>query len=150
MVRFIGLIVVLTALSPLSLAVAGDESPQEARHEVMEGVGDAAKPIGKMLKGEMEFDGAVAMNSFQSWAEAAASFGDMFPAGSESGYDTEARETIWSDREGFNSVLAAWSEAIDAAIAANPQSLEELKPAAGPVFKQCKACHEEYRVEEED
>lgn len=148
MLRVLSVFMVLTLLFPLSQASAG-ESPQEARHELMEQVGKAAKPIGKMFKGELEFDAAVAMESFKAWAEAATSFGDLFPAGSESGYDTEARETIWSDREGFDAVLAAWSEAVDAAIAANPQTLEELKPAAGPVFKQCKACHEEYRVEEE-
>lgn len=138
----------LVLLLPISAALAG-ESPQEARHEVMESVGDAAKPVGQMLKGEREFDAEVAMASFRSWADAAAKFGDLFPAGSETGYDTEARETIWSDREGFNAALAAWSDAVDAAIAANPQSLEELKPAAGGVFKQCKACHEDYRVKDE-
>ena len=35
--------------------LAGDD-PIHERHELMEGVGDAAKPIGQMLKGEREFD----------------------------------------------------------------------------------------------
>jgi cytochrome c556 len=145
----------VTKLSVVSLlliaawpALAGD-SPQEQRHELMEHVGDAAKPIGEMLKQERAFDAGVAMASFQTWAEAAAAFGDLFPAGSETGYDTEAKATIWSDRAGFDAALAGFAEAVDAAIAAQPQDLESLNAAAGPVFKKCKGCHEDYRVEDE-
>ena len=41
--------------TPFALA---QQSPQEQRHELMEGVGDAAKPVGAMLKGEAPFDAA--------------------------------------------------------------------------------------------
>jgi cytochrome c556 len=149
MVRVLLIISVLALLLPLSAALASD-TPQEMRHELMEGVKDAAKPVGGMLKGEQEFDAAVAMESFRTWSEAAGTFGDLFPEGSETGYDTEARETIWTDREGFNESLQAFAQAVDAAIEASPQDLEALKAAAGPVFKACKACHENYRVEDED
>jgi cytochrome c556 len=115
----------------------------------MEQVGDAAKPVGKMLKGEMAFDAATVMASFRTWADAAATFGDMFPEGSESGFGTEAKATIWTDRAGFDSSLQAYAEAVEAAIEAAPQDLESLQLAAGPVFKQCKACHQDYRVEDE-
>ena len=129
-------------------ALAGD-SPQEQRHELMEHVGDAAKAVGGMLKEEKPFDATVAMASFETWADAAARVGDLFPAGSETGYDTRAKAAIWSDRAGFDAALQGFAEAVDAAIAANPQDLESLNAAAGPVFKKCKACHEEYRTEEE-
>lgn len=132
-----------------TLALAGD-SPQEARHELMEGVGDAAKPVGEMLKGEREFDAALVAQSFETWKDAAARVGDMFPEGSETGYDTEAKATIWSDRAGFDAEIQGFADAVDAAIEANPQSLDALKPAAGGVFKTCKSCHEGYRVEDED
>jgi cytochrome c556 len=132
-----------------TFALAGD-TPQEARHELMEDVGDAAKPIGKMLKGEMAFDAAIPPQSFQTWKDAAARLGDLFPEGSEAGYDTEAKATIWSDRAGFEAEIQGFTEAVEAAIEAGPQDLESLKAAAGPVFKQCKSCHEGYRVEDED
>ena len=74
----------------------------------------------------------------------------MFPEGSESGHDTEAKATIWTDRDGFNEKLANFGTRVDAAIAANPDSVETLKGAAGPVFQACKSCHEGYRVEKED
>jgi cytochrome c556 len=133
----------------VSSAVAGD-SPQERRHELMEDAKEAAKPVALMLRGEKEFDAAVVMTSFESWKNVSSQFGELFPEGSETGFDTEARETIWTDREGFDAVLVSWSDAIDAAIAAEPQDLEALKPVAGAIFKQCKACHDDYRIEKED
>jgi cytochrome c556 len=132
----------------MQLAIAA-ESPQEQRHELMEDVGGGAKTIGKMLEGEDPFDAGAAMAALQTWAAVADEFGALFPEGSESGYDTEAKATIWSDREGFDAALQAWAEATDAAISADPQDLESLQAVAGPVFKKCKACHQDYRVEKE-
>ena len=84
------------------------------------------------------------------WQKTAAKAGDLFPEGSETGHETEAKATIWSDREGFNEKMADFGTKVDAAIAANPDSLEALGKVAGPIFKACKACHEGYRVEKED
>ncbi|MDH3756708.1 MAG: cytochrome c [Gammaproteobacteria bacterium] len=137
--------VALTFTSPL---IAGDD-PLHERHELMEGVGDAAKPIGQMLKGEQDFDAAVVMTSLKTFDEAAAQFGELFPPGSETGEGTEAAPAIWEDRAGFDKALATWSDAVDAAIAANPQTVEETKTVAGPVFNACKGCHDDYRIEDE-
>ncbi len=137
--------VALTLTSPL---FAGDD-PVHERHELMEGVGDAAKPIGQMLKGEREFDAAVVMSSLRTFDEAAAQFGELFPPGSETGEGTEAAPAIWDDRAGFEEALATWADAVDTAIAANPQTLEATKPVAGEIFKACKGCHDNYRIEDE-
>ncbi|MDH5619202.1 MAG: cytochrome c [Gammaproteobacteria bacterium] len=139
----------LTLVSVLiftSMAVAG--TPQHERHELMEGVRDAAKVLGPMLKGETEYDSAAAMESLEVWASAAAKFGDLFPEGSETGEDTEAAPAIWEDRAGFDAALAAWRDAVDAAIAANPATLEDAKGSIGPIFGKCKDCHDTYRIED--
>ena len=141
---------VLFATMLFSPVVLAELSPQEQRHELMEGVGDAAKPVGAMLKGEQAFDAAIVMQSLQTFAEAPPVFITLFPEGSETGHDTEAKSTIWTDRAGFEANLKAWSDAINAAIAAAPQDLDSLDTAAGPVFKECKSCHEGYRVEKEE
>ena len=135
------------AIVPAAIALAGD-SPQEARHELMEDVGSAAKTIGTMLKEEAPFDAAQAMAALQVWADAAEPFGDLFPEGSETGFDTEAAPAIWTDRAGFDEQLQQFSAATEAAVDAGPQDLEALKAAAGPVFKVCKSCHETYRIED--
>jgi cytochrome c556 len=139
--------IVLLGVFSAVTALAG-EPPQVVRHELMEDVGAAAKTVGKMVKEESPFDAADAMASFETWSKAAAEFGSLFPEGSDTGHDTEAKATIWSDRAGFEEALAAFDEAVTAAIKAAPQDLEALKAAAGPVFKTCKSCHEDYRVED--
>lgn len=141
--------ILAAALAIASIAVAGD-SPQHQRHELMEGVKEAAKVVGPMLKGEARYDNAAAMESLRTWQSAAAEFGGLFPEGSDTGEDTEAAPAIWEDRAGFDAALAEWSDAIDAAIAANPATLEDAKPTVGAVFGKCKNCHDNYRIEKEE
>jgi cytochrome c556 len=116
----------------------------------MENTRDGAKVIGGMLKGEKPFDAEAAMAALKVWKKTATEAGDLFPVGSETGHETEAKSTIWSDREGFNEKMAIFNTEVDAAIAANPESLDALKAAAGPVFKACKGCHDGFRIEKED
>jgi cytochrome c556 len=141
--------IMLSALSIASVSAA-DSDPILARQELMENTRDAAKVIGGMLKEEQPFDAEAAMTALKTWKKTATTAGDLFPEGSETGHDTEAKATIWTDRTGFESRLANFDTQVDAAIAANPDSLEALDAAAGPVFKACKDCHEGYRVEKED
>lgn len=136
------------ALAVSSLAVAED-SPQHERHELMEDVGKAAKVIGQMLRGDTEYDAAAAMESLDTFKQASGEFGDLFPAGSETGEGTEAAPAIWEDREGFDAALQDWADAVDAAIAAAPATLDEAKPTLGPIFQTCKGCHDNYRIEDE-
>lgn len=143
------LLITLPLLFVANVAVA-EGDPILIRQQLMEDTRDAAKVIGGMLKGEEPFDAESAMWALDVWKKTAAEAGDLFPEGSESGHETEAKATIWTDRDGFNAKMADFGTAVDAAIAANPDSLEALKGAAGPVFKTCKGCHEGYRVEKED
>lgn len=144
----IQLAAVATALAMASVAIAGDD-PAHERHELMEDVRDAAKPVGKMLKGESEYDTEVVMASLATFADVGKTFGDLFPPGTETAEGTEAAPAIWEDRAGFEEALATWRDATDAAIAAEPASLEEAKPVLGKVFGSCKNCHDTYRIEEE-
>lgn len=136
------------ATAVASIAIAGDDDPRHARHELMEGVGDAAKPVGKMFKGEREYDAKVVMASLQTWHDASMQFGDLFPEGSETGMDTEAAPAIWEDRAGFDEAIVAWREAVEAAQTAAPMTLEDAKPIVGEVFQTCKGCHDNYRIED--
>lgn len=130
-------------------AVAGDD-PRHERHELMESVKDAAKPVGLMLKGEAEFDADTLMASLKVFHDASGEFGDLFPPGSETGMDTEAAPAIWEDRAGFEQALADWRAAVETALDAKPVSLEDAEPVVGPIFDACKNCHDTYRIEEEE
>ncbi|MDJ0793764.1 MAG: cytochrome c [Woeseiaceae bacterium] len=121
-------------------------SPQDERHELMETVKEAAQVLGPMAQGKKEYDAVAAMQALEVWQDVGSKFGDLFPEGSEGG---EAAPAIWEDREGFNAALKEWQDATAAAIAANPQTLEDAKVSIGPVFGTCKNCHDSYRIEDE-
>jgi len=137
---------IMSTLLISSVVFAG---PIEDRQQLMKDTRDAAKVIGGMLKQQQAFDAGAVMDALLVWQKTASEVGDLFPDGSAVGHDTEAKVTVWSDRAGFDEIVADFGTAVDAAIAASPDSLEALNAAAGPVFKACKGCHEGYRVEKD-
>ncbi len=139
---------ILSSVFIATVAFAGSDPIKERQH-LMEETRDAAKVVGGMLKGKTEFDAEAAMAALRTWKKTATEAGDLFPEGSETGHDTEAKSTIWSDRAGFDEKMADFNTAVDAAIAAKPDSLDALKPVAGPIFDTCKGCHDGYRVEKD-
>jgi cytochrome c556 len=136
-------------LAYASLANASDD-PRHVRHELMEGVGKAAKPVGNMLKGERDFDVDTLMSSLKTFKDASGQLGDLFPPDSQSGEGTEAAPAIWEDRAGFEEALATWQKAVGDALAAEPATLDDAKPVVGPIFEACKGCHDTYRIEEDE
>lgn len=130
---------------------AGHEAAINERKTLMKSVGGAIGALGKMAKGEMPFDAAVALASLQKMNDVSKTFGDHFPAGSESGMDSEGKETtaapkIWEDMVGFKAAIAKFDTDTAAAIAIAPQAAADLGPILGSVGGNCKACHETYRV----
>ena len=139
---------ILCLIAGLSAAYAAGD-PIERRHELMEDVGEAAKPIGLMMRGDSEYDWEVVLTSLETFDSVSHEFGDLFPEGSETGGNTEAAPAIWTDREGFDEALAMWRDATGKAIAAEPQTLDDARPSLGGVFNTCKNCHDGYRIEDE-
>lgn len=131
----------------LAFAASAADDPADTRKKLMdEDVRGAAKPIGAMFNGEADYDWAVVLESLETFATAAHTFGDMFPDGSDGG---RAAATIWEDREGFDAAMVKWQKATAAAIEAAPATLEEAKPTVGAIFGACKNCHDTYRIEED-
>jgi cytochrome c556 len=134
-------------LLSISSLVFAEDDPGHERHELMEGVRDAAKPVGGMLRGKQDFDAARLRQSLDVFAAAGEKVGDLFPEGSQGG---EAAPAIWEDRDGFEAALAKWRDATAAAQAARPTTLEEARPVVMPVMGACKNCHDTYRIEDEE
>lgn len=132
-----------------AISATAGESPQHERHELMEKVLDAAKPVGAMLRGESEYDWATAEKSLHTFDQVAGKFGGLFPEGSDTG-DTKATPAVWEDREGFDQALQDWADATSVALEAAPATIDEAKPVLGQVFKACKNCHDTYRLEDEE
>ncbi|MDH3582156.1 MAG: cytochrome c [Hyphomicrobiales bacterium] len=131
------------AVSTTAIA-AGD--PIDVRKKIMRSNGGGAGVSGGMMKGEIAFDAKVATLAIRTLNAAAHSFGNYFPAGSETGMETRASPKIWEDMAGFEAKLAQFQKDTDAAAAAEPKDLDAFKAAIGPVLANCKSCHEAYQL----
>ncbi len=132
-------------IGSFGLSVAGGHLAYEQRQAAMKTVGKSAKTIGDMLKGQTEFDAAAANAALVAMRDAVQPYGDLFPEGSEHP-ESEAAPAIWSDRTGFDTVLAAFKEDLDAAVAAAPQDQAGMGAAFGAVAENCGTCHKGYRI----
>ena len=135
-------------LLPLA-ATADNHDPIAQRQALMEDTRDALRPLIGMTRGEVDFDAETVSNSLAVFASTAEEAPALFPVGSETGGDTEAKMTIWSDRAGFDQAFANFGEAVAAAQAADIQTLEALQPQLQGVLKTCRDCHDGYRVEKD-
>ncbi len=136
---------IVAALGAVTLNAAGHD-PVEQRIALMKANGAAAGVLGKMVQGENPFDAAAALAAITEMRDIAAGFGDLFPEGSETGPNSTANSTIWSDRAGFDAALAKYLADTQAAVDTPPQSLEELGASFGAIASNCRACHQTYRI----
>lgn len=143
------------ALSVTVVSAGGHLTGNDAvdtRKALMQAVGSAAGVAGAMMKGEMDYNPAVAGAAIASMRGAAYAVGAFFPEGTDTVKGTTAAPKIWSDAAGFEMALAKFKTDIDAASAASgkdgPADLDAFKAAIGPVFANCKSCHEGYRIKQ--
>ncbi|MEP0940661.1 MAG: cytochrome c [Rhizobiaceae bacterium] len=122
------------------------EDPIAVRKAMMKNVGAATGAGGAMMKGEAEFNAVAAQLILRTMNTAALGFGELFPAGSESGGDSTASPKIWEDRAGFDAAIAKFQSDTAAGIAAKPASLDEFKAAFGAAAANCGSCHKAYRI----
>lgn len=143
--------VLFAAVAVAALAVSGAAHADEIadRKAAMKKNGQAMGVLVKTVKGEMAFDQAAVMEAFKTQREATEGFAELFPEGTETGGETTASPKIWEDMDGFKAQLADFHEDLDAAIAAEPASLEEFQVVFGPVGENCQACHQDYRIKKE-
>lgn len=131
-----------TAVPALSDAISD-------RQAKMKEVGKNMGIVGKMAKGETEFNADAALAAFVGMKNATDGFGSLFPEGSETGGETEAAPAIFSDRAGFDKAVADFGEALTTASAAAPADLAQLRTTLGMVGQNCGACHKAYRVKKQ-
>lgn len=139
----------LSLLAGLAVFAAG-VSAQDAianRKAYMKSVGGAAKASGEMIKGEKPYDAAVAAEGMTKIAAGWADFAKSFPKGSETGGETTASPKIWENLKGFNDRGEVMRQAAETAAAEAAKGPEAFKAAFGNVGKNCKGCHEEFRVQ---
>jgi cytochrome c556 len=134
------------AVGLVGTAAFAVDDPILTRKKLMQANGGAAGAMQAMIKGETQFNAAVAQSALRTFNAVAYSVGDYFPEGSGEG-DTRAAPAIWEDMAGFQTALANFQQATDAARGSEPQSVEDLQAAMGQIGQTCGGCHENYRLE---
>ncbi|NNU81210.1 cytochrome c [Halovulum dunhuangense] len=139
----------LAAVGAASFAVAEAHDPVALREAKMTTVGQSTQIVGDMLRGNTPFDAAAANAALVAMRDAAQGFGELFPEGTElAGSNKDAAApAIWENRADFDAEIAKFDAALEAAVAAEPQDMEALAAAFGPVGQGCRSCHQNYRVE---
>lgn len=133
------------AVTGATYAGAADE-PQVVRQEMMKKVGGAVGAMAKMVKNEAPYDAAAVLANLKVISDTMTVFPDQFPAGSETGMESEAAPAIWTNMDDFKAKAAKLKADADAAIAAAPADAAALGALFGPMTQNCGACHETYRL----
>ncbi|PWL19054.1 cytochrome C [Falsochrobactrum shanghaiense] len=117
------------------------------RQAIMKDMGRSVGTIAPMIKGAKPFDATAALAALETLSADAQKFDvdTLFPAGTDQG-DTEASPKIWEDRDDFVKHVEKFRTDAAAAVAANPQDLDALKPAFQQVAANCGSCHQAYRI----
>lgn len=129
------------------------DDPIGMRKEIMKKVGGAAKYGSQVGKGEAEYDAAkaeAAMADVKAAGEAFSNeFAKYFPAPPAATDDTTAAPKIWEASDEFKKYAAKLAEDAGAAIEPAKKDKDSFLAAFGNVMKNCKGCHEEFRVKKE-
>ncbi len=110
---------------------------------LMKNNGAAAKVGGDMLKGTIPFDAVTAQLVLRTLNSSAIGFGHLFPDGSQTGNKTRAAAAIWSDRAGFDQIVAKMVQDTSVTVT----DMDGFKAAFGTIGGNCASCHKAYRTE---
>jgi cytochrome c556 len=116
------------------------------RKALMKAVGGATRDPGQMLRGQQPFDLAKVKASLDAYADSAAKMSALYPAGSETGGETQASPMIWQNKADFEARLAKFGIDAKTALAAITDEAS-FKTEFPTVMKNCGGCHETYRAE---
>lgn len=129
----------------LSTALAQEE-PQVVRQDLMKEIGRSVGALGAIAKGEKPYDAATVETSLKTISTNSQAFPDQFPAGSESGHETEALPAVWEKPEQFRAGAEKLHTEAQAVMASMPADQEGVKAAMGRLGAVCSDCHETFRV----
>jgi cytochrome c556 len=137
-------------VAPLHAEVDNANAWISYRESLMETLKYHSKAARKVAKGSP----ALPLNTHllahaRAMRDAAGFIPDLFPQGSDFG-ETEAKDAVWEDREGFDAAAKKLADALDTLVkAAEADDRDAAGKALKQVGKACKGCHDDYREEEE-
>ena len=104
--RLVCFVSALFFISPVLMSPVSAQTDVIAqRKALMKGVGGATRDPGQMLRGQQGFDLAKVKAALETYAEAASKMPALYPAGSETGGETQAAPAIWQNKADFDAKL---------------------------------------------
>jgi len=138
-------VVAITTVATFSIAAAQGDPPQVERWELMDEIGSKTQLMGEMVKRERPFDAEAVDEALLVLIDHGERFPTLFPEGS----DTRALPAIWENRADFEAKSRNMVEAARAARTAADGGLEAFAVAFRDLGQTCRACHTEYRAEDD-
>ena len=146
-IPFIVLIIpLLLIVCGMALAHSGATGIVKHRMDLMKSIAEQMKTVGKMIKGEDDYDADQVANAARIIVDHAEKVPEMFPEGSV-GAPSEALPAIWQDWETFLQLTADMKQQASDLLAAaeNASDVDGIRPQFAAVGKTCSACHEDFR-----
>ena len=112
----------------------------------MQQVREATKVLFPIAKGKTDYDDFVVISMLDQMLNAAKPYASYFPNEQEAVAHSEAAETIWTDRSGFNQSVKKFIDDIEFALNAEPENLDDFKPMFAKITNNCQSCHQVYRM----
>lgn len=147
--KVVKVLAALAVVAGVSTAVSAQEDVIKFRQNIMEANGQAAKLIVAMLRNQIPYDATIVAAAMSTISHDNAIFPKLFPAGSETGFETEAKPEIWANMADFDALSQKMAADATAAEAAAGGDRNAFLAAFKVVTDNCNACHEKYRTEEQ-
>ena len=108
-------------------------------------------PIAAMLEGEIEYDQAIVEKNAAVVQMMSTLVGDVFPEGTDAlAGETNALMEIWDEPDAFSDKVAKFEETSQALVeAAESGDKRQLAAAVKDVGASCKACHDDFRRDDD-
>lgn len=139
----------LVSALALGATVALAADPVKERKEMMKSVGKSTKLAAQMVRGQQPFDAGKAQAAMQTIAGVPDKYVTLFPESSKGHPESEASPKVWEDMAGFKKAADQLKADGEAAVEAAGKGLDEFKAAFGNLVKNCKSCHESYRIKKQ-
>jgi len=136
--------VAATVVIALTTTAAMAQDSIKERQTLFKEWGKDTKPLGEMLKGNEKFDLAAVQTALDAYAKNVKVLPELFPAGTETGGDTEALPAIWKDKTKFTDLFSKLGTDAAAARAAITDEAS-FKSNFPSVLRNCKGCHDDFR-----
>jgi len=147
------LLVVLAGLA-LGAVAHAEDAPEDVityRGVTMGLMGRHNKAVKMIVNGDVAYKDDLVPHA-EALVALGKNLGEQFPAGSgpDSGKETEALATIWSNAKGFDAAVKAYQTAAAALLeAAREGDLAKAAEARGDIGKSCGGCHDDFRKDDD-